>query len=68
MADLSALTVQEATKVAAQIERHGVEHDRFLDGWGLPDSCIVVFRGGNITCYLPVLNEGEPVTAKEPKA
>ena len=28
-----------------------VEHDRFLDGWGVPDNCIVRFQGGNITTY-----------------
>lgn len=28
-----------------------VEHDRFRDGWGLPDDCIVRFEQGNIIEY-----------------
>ncbi len=28
-----------------------VEHDRYLEGWGVPDNCIVRFQGGNITTY-----------------
>ena len=51
------LTVQEASNVALSIERYGVDHDRSIDGWGVPDDCIVVFRNGNMTCYLPVLPE-----------
>ena len=53
-----ALTVQDATLTAMRIERHGNEHDRLRDGWGLPPNAIVVLRSGNITCYLPILAEG----------
>ena len=60
------LTVQEASKIAMKIERHGIEHDRALTGWGVPDNCIVVFRGGNMTCYLPVLPEHLTDTYEEP--
>ena len=28
-----------------------MEHDRFLEGWGVPDDCIARFQGGNITVY-----------------
>lgn len=45
-------------KIADQIERQGPEHDRSVPGRGLPDNCIAVFRGGNITNYLPILKQG----------
>jgi hypothetical protein len=45
------LTIQEAGEIADKIERFGIEHDRFLNGPGLPDNSLVVFRYGNITSY-----------------
>lgn len=49
---------EDATEIADQIERQGPEHDRSVPGRGLPDNCIAVFRGGNITNYLPILDQG----------
>lgn len=31
------------------IERFGAEHDRYAP---LPDNCVAVYRGGNITCLM----------------
>ncbi|MCI5042084.1 MAG: hypothetical protein MRY81_20685 [Donghicola eburneus] len=44
------LTDDECSTIPDYIERVGLEHDR---GAVLPDNCVVVFRGGNITCYQP---------------
>lgn len=44
----------DAREIAAMIERKGVEHDRFNEGWGVPDNSVVVFEAGNITKYLPI--------------
>lgn len=49
-----ALDEADARDIAAMIERKGVEHDRFLEGWGVPPNSVVVFEGGNITKYLPI--------------
>jgi hypothetical protein len=57
---------EEANHIAKRVERYGVEHDRSLLGWGLPDSCVAVFRGGNITNYVPLKAELTPVVATPP--
>jgi len=45
------LTSGEPTTICNYIERRGRECDRFEP---LPDNCVVVFRGGNATCLLPI--------------
>lgn len=45
-------TPAQVTNWAKTIERHGLEHERLEP---LPGDCLAVYRGGNITTYLPIL-------------